>query len=117
MNCQLSDGVSHLIFSLNPVLMGFVHLKYLPVILPHMGDQSGFYRLVRFPILFGQFEIKGGEFQIIHGEFQIRVRIIFVQGGQSVKIHGEFMQHGRFHLQHGEFEIKPVQSFKNGDPK
>ena len=97
--------------------MGFVHLKYLPVILPHMGDQSGFYRLVWFPILFGQFEMKGGEFQIIHGEFQMKVRTFFVQDGQSVKIHGEFMQHGQFHLQHGEFEIKHVQSFKNGDPK
>ena len=62
--------------------MGFVPLKYLPAILPHMGDQSGFYRLVWFPILFGHFEMKGGEFQIIHGEFQMKVRLIFVQGGQ-----------------------------------
>ena len=48
--------------------MGFVSLKYLPAILPMMGDQSGFYSLVWFPILFGQFEIKGGEFQTIHGQ-------------------------------------------------
>ena len=97
--------------------MRFVPLKYLPDILPHVGDQSGFYRLVWFPILFGQFEMHGINFQIIRGEFQMKVWLIFVRGGQSVKIHGEFMQHGQFHLQHGQFEIEHVQSFKNRDPK
>ena len=76
---SIECGVSHLIFSLNPVLMVVVHLKYLPGILPHMGDQSGFYHLVWFPILFGQFEIKGGEFQTIHGQSFLMVWTILTK--------------------------------------